>query len=201
MAKSKKPEDKKNNARQTKQVETIVEQAVVEEKSKHPGGRPSNYSFELAQEICDKVASSSYGIKKLCRLNEHWPHPDTIYQWLMKHKEFADLYAQAKRSQIEVLVDELVEIADDSTHDEAFDHRGEIIPNNEFINRSRVRIDTRKWLASKLIPRVYGDKITQEHTGAEGGAIKVENQEMDLSGLTEEELLLFKQLTAKMAAK
>lgn len=132
------------------------------EEEKDLGGRPSGYSIKLAKEICDKIASSSYGIKKLCKLNENWPSHETIYQWLMKYKEFADLYAQAKRNQVSVFIDEIIDIADDKTQDADVDDNGNLIPNSEFINRSRVRIDTRKWLASKLVPRLYGDKSPAE---------------------------------------
>lgn len=171
----------------------------TQEKSK--GGRPSDYSLELAEEICTAIATSSDGLKKICAKYQHFPNPDTVYTWLLKHKEFTELYARAKKNQVEVLIDEIVDISDDKTKDDAFGENGEIIANNEFISRSRVRIDTRKWLASKLIPRLYGDKITQEHTGKDGEAIKIENKELDLSALSSDELMLFRTLSAKISQK
>ena len=63
---------------------------------------------------------------------------------------------QAKRCQIEVFIDEILDIADDSSQDEIANNQGHIVCNSEFIARSRLRIDTRKWLASKLVPKIYG---------------------------------------------
>jgi len=119
-------------------------------------GRPSLYTDELAQDICDTIASNSKGIKKLCAEHPHWPNKDTIFTWLKNKPEFADQYARAKQCQIETFVDEIIEIADDSSEDQVINEQGNAVYNSEFIARSRLRIDTRKWLASKLVPKVYG---------------------------------------------
>ena len=122
-------------------------------------GRTTDYTSQLAEEICYAVSSSSHGIKKLCKLNKHWPSHDTIYRWLAMEKEFSDLYARAKRHQIEVIIDEILEIADDTSNDSVISEKdGKLIIDHEHINRSRLKIDTRKWLAAKLCPRLYGDK-------------------------------------------
>lgn len=125
-------------------------------KTKNKPGRPTGYTPELANEICDSIASSSKGTKKLCQENQHWPCQDTLFTWLKKHPEFSEQYAQAKRCQIEVFIDEILDIADDSSQDEVINAQGSIVCNSEFIARSRLRIDTRKWLAAKLVPRIYG---------------------------------------------
>ena len=119
-------------------------------------GRPTTYTPELAKEICDIIASTSKGTKKLCKENRHWPCQDTLFTWLKIYPEFSEQYAQAKRCQIEVFIDEILDIADDSSQDEVTNEQGGIVCNSEFIARSRLRIDTRKWLASKLVPRTYG---------------------------------------------
>ena len=119
-------------------------------------GRPSSYSPELVKEICEVIASSSKGLKRLCVDNPHWPNKDTIFTWLKNNQEFSDQYAHAKRCQIETFIDEILEIADDSSQDVLVNEQGSISCNHEFIARSRLRIDTRKWLASKLVPKVYG---------------------------------------------
>jgi hypothetical protein len=134
----------------------------------HPGGRPTDYTPELADEICDKIATSPRGLIALCAENPHWPSRETIYAWKRSKKEFSDKYTQAKIDQIEPLVDECIDIADDTSQDTLvrYDHNGDEYEtcNNEFINRSRLRIDTRKWFASKLAPKIYGDKKTTEGT-------------------------------------
>ena len=119
-------------------------------------GRPTDYTPELVKEICDTIASSNKGIKKLCKENSSWPSHNTIYRWLANYSEFSDQYAQAKRNQIELLVDEILEIADDSSQDQVINAQGNLVCNTEIIARSRLRIDTRKWLAAKLVPKIYG---------------------------------------------
>lgn len=119
-------------------------------------GRPTTYTLALAQEICNAIASSSKGIGKLCVENYHWPNKDTIFTWLKDNKDFSDQYARAKQIQVECVVDELLEIADDDSKDYIIDAEGEIVVNSQGVQRARLKIDTRKWLACKLVPKVYG---------------------------------------------
>lgn len=122
-----------------------------------PAGRPTDYNIEIAKEICDTVASTGSGLRTLCNKFEHWPHVDSIYAWLRKYREFSELYEQAKRDQVRALVDEILEISDDSSHDEIINDKGNVTFNAEYAARSRLRVDTRKWIACKLVPRLYGD--------------------------------------------
>lgn len=122
-------------------------------------GRPTRYTNKLAKEICDKIASSSKGTKKLCAEHAHWPCQDTLFTWLKRYPEFSEQYAQAKICQIELLVDEIMEISDDASQDQYVNELGVLVPNSPAINRARLKVDTRKWLASKLVPKVYGNKI------------------------------------------
>lgn len=119
-------------------------------------GRPTKYTTKFAHEFCEMVAVTSKGIKTLCNENAHWPNSDTIYTWLAKYKEFSDLYARAKRQQVEVIIDEILTIADDSSRDNVINGEGKVMVDHEHINRAKLRIDTRKWLAAKLVPRLYG---------------------------------------------
>lgn len=122
-------------------------------------GRPTKYNVTLAKEICDTIASSSKGTKKLCSEHSHWPCQDTLFSWLRKYSEFSEQYAQAKICQIELLVDEILEIADNESNDSFIDEDGRLTSNNSVINRARLKIDVRKWMACKLVPKVYGNKI------------------------------------------
>jgi hypothetical protein len=126
-------------------------------------GRPTLYNDDLAKEICLKTAVSSSGLKKLCRENPHWPTSETILQWRWNNESFSYQYTQAKQRQIESMMEDIIDISDDSSQDSItrVGKNGEEyeVCNSEFINRSRIRIDTRKWLASKLAPKIYGDKL------------------------------------------
>ncbi len=125
-------------------------------------GRPTQYNTVLGQEICDVIASSSKGTKRLCTDNPHWPCQDTLFTWLKRYPEFSEQYAQAKICQIELLVDEILEISDDASQDQYVNELGALVPNPPAINRARLKVDTRKWLACKLVPKVYGNKIDIE---------------------------------------
>ncbi|MCX7116331.1 MAG: hypothetical protein NTW94_00150 [Legionellales bacterium] len=129
---------------------------------KSKGGRPSAYNDELANLICERIAMHSWGLEKLCANYKDLPDKATINRWRHKHHEFAEQYKQAKISQIETLVDEIIDIADDSSSNTIIDDNGKTRCNSEYIARSRLRIDTRKWLAAKLAPKVYGAAQGQE---------------------------------------
>lgn len=125
-----------------------------------PGrGRPSTYTAELAEEICTTIASSTSGTKRLCIERPHWPSQDTIFTWLKNYSEFSEQYARAKVCQVEALVDEMLDIADDSSLDTSVDENGKSVCNSAAVSRAKLKIDTRKWLACKLVPRVYGNKV------------------------------------------
>lgn len=135
-------------------------------KTKNKVGRPTIYTEEFGEEICLAVATSSDGLSKLCAQYPHWPNQNTIYEWRIKFKEFGERYTRAQTIKIEGYIDQLIEIADDTSNDDIIriDENGneKRICNSEWINRSRLRIDTRKWLASKLAPKVYGERVSSE---------------------------------------
>lgn len=147
---------------------------MSDKKPKHPGGRPHTYTPEMAKKICRGIATSSKGIRRLCKENPDWPSHQAIFEWRLDIPEFGELYAQAKRDQIEFLIDECIDISDDSNDDEIIDTNGNVKANAEFIQRSRLRVDTRKWLAAKLAPKLYGDRThtTQDITVRQEDALK-----------------------------
>jgi hypothetical protein len=129
------------------------------------GGRPTIYSQEVADAICEKIATIPRGLRVICK-DEALPSVTTIMRWLHDNETFREQYARAKELQADLLVEEMLEIADDDSQDEIFiesedkDGKGaKRVMNGEFVQRSRVRIDTRKWLAGKLRPKKYGDKL------------------------------------------
>ena len=126
-------------------------------KAKAKVGRPTDYSEEIAKLICERVATCSDGLNRICARHEDMPVPSTIYLWRIRHPEFSEMYAQAKMIQADVLAEQCLEIADDDSQDTKINIlTGEEVANTEFIQRSRLRIDTRKWLAAKLLPKQYG---------------------------------------------
>jgi hypothetical protein len=125
------------------------------------------YSQELADAICELVAQGN-SVRTICS-SDAMPAMSSIFKWLREHKEFAEQYARAKELQTEKLADELVEIADDESNDVS----GELkMPNSVAVQRARLKVDTRKWLLSKLQPKKYGDKLDMNLAGKDGGPIQ-----------------------------
>jgi len=130
--------------------------------NKRKVGRPTKYTIELGEHICELIAGTTQSLTVLCSENDTLPHRATLIRWIGKHPEFRDLYARAREAQADVLAEEIISIADETSNDTLTiqTRNGEIeAPNNEWINRSRLRVDARKWLASKLAPKKYGDKL------------------------------------------
>lgn len=95
------------------------------------------------------------------------PHISTVFDWLAVDKDFADKYARAREQQADKLADEIVSIADEVSIITRTDDDGavELTLDAVAVARNRLRIDARKWVASKLKPKKYGDKIEHEHGG------------------------------------
>lgn len=125
-------------------------------------GAPSIYTDELADKICEKISTSSIGMEHICK--DIGIGYTTVTAWISKAGHpFQEKYARAKLAQMSFLADEIVEIADDARNDYMTRQMGDGIevevPNMELINRSRLRVDTRKWLMSKIAPKVYGEAL------------------------------------------
>ncbi len=124
-------------------------------------GRPSGYTPEIADAICD-LLSQGQTLREICRA-ENMPHESTVRQWARLDREgFYTQYAIAREIGYHSMADETLDIADNAVNDwmerNGEDDSGWQV-NGEHIQRSRLRIDTRKWLLSKALPKVYGDKI------------------------------------------
>lgn len=148
-----------------------------------PGGRPSDYSPELAERICNELAGG-LSLRKVCKL-EWAPDKRTILRWLAAHEEFRTHYALACEVRADDFFDDIVDIADDGSRDTVLKERPDgstyEATDHDHINRSKLRVDARKWVLSKMMPKKYGDRVVQEHTGPNGGPVLTD----DLSGLTD----------------
>ena len=111
-----------------------------------PGGRPTKYSDELATKICERIAGGE-SLKKVCE-DKSMPVRSTVHLWLLDKdkKEFSDKYELACNIRAENMFDDLNNIADLSDDQESH-------------NRSRLRVDTRKWYLSKVMPKKFGEKL------------------------------------------
>ena len=126
------------------------------------------FNETVADQICGRM-SEGETLRQVCR-DAAMPARSTVYRWLSRNPAFADQYAAAREALVASWADEIIDIADDGTTDyvtkvgrngaeyEAVDQ--------EHIQRSRLRVDARRWLLSKLNPGQYGDHVEVEHTGA-----------------------------------
>ncbi|MCK1367639.1 terminase small subunit protein [Bradyrhizobium sp. 62] len=136
-------------------------------------GRPSDYSQQTAADICVRLGLGE-SLREICR-DEQMPDKSTVMRWLAAHKEFRDQYAGAREAQADYYAEEIIEIADDGSNDWMERKRGEEtieVENHEVIGRSRLRVDTRKWLMARMAPKKYGERVTNEMVGKDGGPIE-----------------------------
>lgn len=116
-------------------------------------GRPSTFTKEVGDNICERLAAGE-SLRAICRADGRKAH--TVLKWKDDHPEFAAQYARAREDQADALADEAMEIADASVGGMTAD-----------VAAARLRWDARRWFASKLAPKRYGDKVTQEITGGD----------------------------------
>jgi hypothetical protein len=141
--------------------------------AKRPTGRPSSYTEKLGLLICTRLADGE-SLRKICT-DASMPSKTSVFRWLAaeKNEAFRNQYARARELQADSFVDDMIDIADDAANDTIETEAGERC-NAEWISRSRVRIDTRKWIAARMAPKKYGDRLDLNHAGKDGGAITVE---------------------------
>lgn len=144
-------------------------------------GRPTNYNPEIAARICELIATHDCGLDKLSAMYDDIPSKQIIRLWQLKHPEFYDQYMRAKVFQVNNLAEDILEIADDSSGDVRYDKDGNASLNGEFVARSKIRVDTRKWLAAKLAPKIYGDLKTEDKTPANETLQKIKDLVSDLN--------------------
>ncbi|WP_426526851.1 terminase small subunit protein [Bradyrhizobium sp. McL0615] len=134
-------------------------------------GRPSDYSPELAVLICARMGEGE-SLRSICR-DDAMPALSTVFRWLAGDKAFQDQYARAMDARATLLAEEILEISDDRSGDAVTDpETGAVRMDAEFVARSRLRVDSRKWLAARMSPKKYGDKVTQEISGPDGAAVQ-----------------------------
>lgn len=178
-----------------------------------PGGQPKYDRVEVGAHICSELKKGR-SLDSICRA-EGMPAISTVLDWVEQDPAFAEQYAHARKIGYALLADEIIQLSDkthewvtvqelDSDGRPMTDEKGNpklkqvLMPlSADVIAHKRVQIDTRKWMLSKMLPKVYGDKVTNEHTGAEGGPIAI--AAVDLKNLSDEELENMNRLMLKAA--
>lgn len=131
-------------------------------------GRPPKYTPELAAEICRRL-SGGESLRSVCADPLLDIDESSVREWALSKPEFTPHYLRARELGYLKMADDIQDISDDGSNDwmDRETRTGRIItvPDQEHIQRSKLRVDTRKWLLSKCLPKVYGDRIAIEHSG------------------------------------
>ena len=160
-----------------------------EQIQKKKNGRPPTYSDELADRICEEIAQGR-SLNSLCK-QDNFPSMTAVINWLADPSKarFVAKYARARQAQADAIFDECLEIADDCSTDVVqVERNGRLVTeaNPAAIQRARLRIDARKWIAGKLRPDKYGDKVLL--AGADGGELSVTSRQViDIAGMSKDQ--------------
>jgi hypothetical protein len=145
-------------------METEIEQP------KKPTGRPSSYSEAVANEICQRMTTGQ-GLLRICA-DDHMPDRATVYRWLEANEGFRDRYVRAREALMDFYAEQILVIAFDESGDivvdQAPDGRSKTVANHAKVQRDRLKVDSLKWIASRLFPKRYGDKM--ELLGQDAGS-------------------------------
>lgn len=117
-------------------------------------GRPTDYTKDMADKICEKIANGR-SLRSICA-EDGVPPMKTIYRWLEANEEFRHQYARAREKQADYFAEEIIEIADSAEAESAA------------VSKAKLQIDARKWAASKIAPKKYGDKTELDVKSSDG---------------------------------
>lgn len=136
----------------------------------------------IQMEICQRVMAGE-SVRRICR-DEHMPTQSTVFEWLASDIQFRTAYQIAKQLLAETLADDMLEISDDTSGDFVEGEDGPAF-NAEHVQRSKLRVDTRKWLASKLAPKRYGDStaLRVDGLGDQGRPMSAEDIAVRLAAI------------------
>jgi hypothetical protein len=123
-------------------------------------GRPSSYNDEVGVAICG-LRAQGMPITRICKI-EGMPTITTVYNWLRIHPSFLAIYTRAEEDMADTLAAEVHEISDEVDDDKYLDTDGKLQQNHVGIQRAKLRIEARKWTASKLKSKKWGDKIIHQ---------------------------------------
>jgi len=120
------------------------------------GAMAKAYSPRLFADLCARIADGAT-LPQACRA-EGVTACSIVFRWMGKYPKAAEMYARAREARAELHAEEIIAISDDSSND-WMQIEGKNVIDHEHIQRSKLRVDTRRWLLSKLVPKQYGDKM------------------------------------------
>ena len=122
--------------------------------------RPTDYTPELASKICSRLAQG-ISLRTVCK-DDDMPSVVTVFNWFPKYPEFLNQYACAKQESADAMAEEILDLSDEAL---PLAQNADPKASNAIVQASRLRVDTRKWLMSKMKPKKYGDKLDMTSDG------------------------------------
>lgn len=158
--------------------EVLIAEAVDDQERVQGRGsyqREHGYSEEMANAVLAELYAGR-SLISVCK-SPDMPSARSVYNWTQQHPEFKERFDEARQAGWLMMAEELLAIADDGSNDTytVVTETGKVqtMVDYDVIARSKLRVETRKWILSKMLPKVYGDKITQEHTGPNGEPLQL----------------------------
>lgn len=138
--------------------------------------RPTIYTPELADRICDLLATDTACLDEICEKYPEIPSHDTIYKWRHRYMSFSEKYLQAMHSRGNLYAEETLKIAREKST--FIDSEGNEKIDPGYVAWQKMNVNLRQWHASKLAPKTYGDKQIIENVTSENDALKSELAEL-----------------------
>lgn len=156
-------------AKKSKAPKAVSVKSAAAPSEVRPVGRPSKWNAEIADLICEQLASGMT-LNQVCK-QDGMPDEKTVRNWALDDVNgFSPKYTRARELGYLKMADELIEIADTPVIGEKTVEKltGFEVTRGDMIERARLKVDTRKWMLSKMLPKIYGDKIAVDHSGKVG---------------------------------
>ena len=143
---------------------------------------PKIYTDKQKEDIFDIIIDRIRGGMSLrSTLKQDDTFSQIIWDELIKDEDKKIRYTCAREERADGIFEDILDIADNTGDDLISLSDGREVVNHELIARDKVRIDSRKWILSKMNPKKYGEKTEVEHSG--------EIKTKDISNLSTEELI------------
>lgn len=115
---------------------------------------------EIVDFVCNEIADGK-SLRSVLSNNEDMPARKTFLEWVDNNEEICNQYARAMALRAENIFEDILKIAD-SQEDDVIDVDGIMVTNHDAIQRARLRVDSRKWILAKMVPKKYGDRIQND---------------------------------------
>jgi hypothetical protein len=123
----------------------------------------SQWGEDTKAAILDEL-SIGKSLRSICT-HPDMPSEALVRKWVIQDEAFGAQYTRAREAGMEALADEILTISDSQEGDVITTEDGREIVNHDAIQRAKLRVDTRKWIMSKIAPKKYGDRLDLNHSG------------------------------------